>query len=172
MLWVDINLSNFPHSLLPKGADVSIGAVLPIGTNENVMIISDEKHSNSDTGSQSTQKRKTRDARPNTLSEALPTLSPAPTLAPILELKAGANASDISETSLADAGIEMIENYLKVMPTGSIITFAADDLGALLLPSAILGGDELYRKAEDLAQACSCSVSLEKEAGTIAFCRE
>jgi hypothetical protein len=102
-------------------------------------------------------------------TRALSGLPQAPTLAPTVGVNEEANAS---VTCTADAGTVMVRRILKAVPIGSIITFAADNVGVLLLASGpIVRGTEAYRLVEHLAQACNWSVSLQKKAGTISFSR-
>lgn len=143
-----------------------------IPTNESEMIIRDENRAGSHGGFQFTSKAKERATRPNALDEALPALPLAPTLAPVFGIKEEVDASAISDTRPVDAGTEVVRNALEAIPAGSTITFATDDLGALLLAGApFVHGTELYRKVEHLAQACFCHLSLQEEAGTITFHR-
>jgi hypothetical protein len=127
------------------------------------MIIWGENRADSNAGLQPTP-------RPDALYEALPTLPLAPRLVPVSGLKeeTEADASAISDTGPADAGMEIIRNSLEAIPMGSTLAFAADDLGALLF---VVRGPGLYRKVAHLAQACFCSLSVEEEVGTITFHR-
>jgi hypothetical protein len=110
---------------------------------------------------------KERIARPNVSDESVPTLPLAPTLAPVLGFK-GVN----SDTRPVNAGTEMIRAALEVLPIGSTVIFATDDLGALFLAAAPIARDtEVYRELEHIAQACNCFVTLHEETGTIAFYR-
>jgi hypothetical protein len=146
-----------------------------IRTHEGEMIIWDENRTGSDGGLQSTSKAKEHALRPNSVHEALPTLPLAPTLAPVFGPKeqAEADVSAVSDTGPVDAGMEIIRSSLEAIPMGSTLAFATDDLGPLLLAGAPLVRDpDFYRKVEDLAQACFCSLSVEEEAGTITFHRK
>jgi hypothetical protein len=137
------------------------------------MIIWDESSADSSGVLPSTSKAKEHAPRPNAV-ETLPTLPLAPTLAPVLGLKeeVQADASAISDTGPADAGMEVIRYSLEAIPMGSTLAFAMDDVGALLLAgSPIVRGPEFYRKVEHLAQACFCSLDVEEELGTITFHR-
>jgi hypothetical protein len=138
------------------------------------MIIWAENRADSNAGLQSTSKAREHAPRPDALYEALPTLPLAPRLAPVLGLKeeTEADASAISDTGPADAGIEIIRSSLEAIPIGSTLAFAADDLSALLLAGApLVRGPGFYRKVAHLAQACFCSLSVEEEVGTITFHR-
>ena len=128
------------------------------------MIISDEI---SNGGIQPTSKEK--HGWPISSDEALPTLPLAPTLAPREEV----DASAISNTCAVNTETEFVRKALEVIPTGSTIAFAAEDLSVLFLAGApIVRGTETYRKVEDFARACDCSFSLQDEAGTVIFHRE
>jgi hypothetical protein len=96
-------------------------------------------------------------------------LPEAPTLAPTVGVN---EEADESVTRAADVGTVMVRRILKAVPIGSRITFVADDIRVLLLASGpIVRGTEAYSLVEHLAQACNCSVSVQKKAGTISFCR-
>jgi hypothetical protein len=138
------------------------------------MIIWDKNRAASNGGLQSTLKARERAPRPDAVYEALPTLPMAPRLAPVLRLteETEADASAISDTGPADAGMEIIRNSLEAIPMGSTLAFAADDLGALLFAGApLVRGPGFYRKVAHLAQACFCSLSVEEDVGTITFHR-
>jgi hypothetical protein len=108
-------------------------------------------------------------ARPNMSDEPLPTLPLAPTLVPVLRR---GNASANSDSCPLDAGTEMVRAALEMLPIGSTVVFATDDLGALFLVGApIVRATEAYREVERIAQACNCFVSLQEETRTIAFYR-
>jgi hypothetical protein len=101
-------------------------------------------------------------------TRALSGLPQAPTLAPTVGVN---EEADASVTCTTDAGTVMVRRILKAVPVGSTITFAADNFGVLLLASSPIVRGEAYRLVEHLAQACNCSVSLQKKAGTISFYR-
>jgi hypothetical protein len=101
-------------------------------------------------------------------ARAIQAMTLAPVPAPILRID---DASVISNTC-PDNGETEIVKALEAAPTGSAITFATDNLGALCLAGApVVRGTEAYRKVERLGQACNCSLSLHEEAGTITFYR-
>ncbi len=129
------------------------------------MIISDEI---SNETIQPTSKGKEH-GRPIASDEALPILPLAPTLAPKEEV----DASAISNTCAVNTETEIVRKALEVIPTGSTIAFAAEDLEVLFLAGApVVRGTEAYRKVEDFARACDCSLSLQDEAGTVTFHRK
>jgi hypothetical protein len=101
-------------------------------------------------------------------ARAIQAMTLAPVPAPILRID---DASVISNTC-PDNGETEIVKALEAAPTGSAITFATDNLGALCLAGApVVRGTEAYRKVERHGQACNCSLSLHEEAGTITFYR-
>ena len=103
---------------------------LLLRTNEREMIIPDKTHAGSNGGIQSASKDA---ARPNAADEVSPTLPLAPALSPVIEIKEEADANATPGTYLDDGGKEIVK-ALEAIPIGSTITFASDDLGALLLP--------------------------------------
>jgi hypothetical protein len=107
-------------------------------------------------------------APPNMSDEPLPTLPLAPTLVPVL---GRGNASANSDSRSLDARTEMVRAALEMLPIGSTVVFAADDLGALFLGAPIFLATDAYRAVEHIAQTCNCFVSLQEETGTIAFYR-
>jgi hypothetical protein len=91
----------------------------------------------------------------------------APTLALIAEINQEADAG-VS----ANIGTDIVRRILEAIPAGSTVTFAADNIGALLSANGpIVRGTDAYRQVEHLAQAHNCSISFRKKAGTIIFCR-
>jgi len=129
------------------------------------MIISGEI---SNGGIQPTSKGKEH-GRPIASDEALPILPRAPTLAPNQQV----DSTAISNTCTVNSATEFLRNALEAIPTGSTIAFAAEDLDALFLAGApIVRGAETYRKVEDFARACDCSLSLHDESGTVTFHRK
>jgi hypothetical protein len=127
------------------------------------MIIPKEKLADENEVVQSTPKGKERAARLNATSEALPTLPVAPTLAPVLGIKADTDLNVVSYTCPVDGGTKIVRKALEAIPIGSTIVFATDDLGVLFLADAlIVRGTGAYGKVEHLAQACNCSFSLRE----------
>ncbi len=107
--------------------------------------------------------------RPIASDEALPILPRAPTLAPNQQV----DSTAISNNCAVNTETEIVRKALEVIPTGSMIVFAAEDIGVLFLAGApIVRGTESYREVEDFARVCDCSLSLQDEAGTITFHRK
>jgi hypothetical protein len=94
-------------------------------------------------------------------------LPEAPTLAPIAGINQEADAG-----VNADTGTDMVRRILGAIPIGSTVTFAADNISALLSANGpIVHGTDPCRQVEHLAQAYNCSISFRTKAGTISFCR-
>ena len=109
----------------------------------------------------STYFERERSSRPIASDEALPILPRAPTLAPNQQV----NSTAISNNCAVNTETEIVRKALEVIPTGSMIVFAAEDIGVLFLAGApIVRGTESYREVEDFARVCDCSLSLQDEA--------
>ena len=98
-------------------------------------------------------------------------LPPAPTLPPVIE---GAKENDPASAEANDVGpspeIKILTKVIEKSPEGSLLTYSADQLGALFsVAEPVVPGTEAYAEIERFALAHQCSLSFA--VGTVTFAK-